>query len=89
MFGRNNKYGIVEVYTAKFMRFLQRKYFVLSPCKKCSYSELFWSAFSRIRTEYRETFVDFKNSSKSRQCNEFTAQLVAMKAFFMNEVFEL
>ena len=26
----------------------------LSLRKKCSYSELFWSAFSRIRTEYGE-----------------------------------
>ena len=23
-------------------------------CKKCPYSEIFWSVFSRIRTEYRE-----------------------------------
>ena len=34
-------------------------YYVLSSiwislCKKCPYSELFWSAFSRIRTEYGE-----------------------------------
>ena len=27
--------------------------------KKCPYSELFWSAFSRIRTEYRETTESF------------------------------
>ena len=23
-------------------------------CKRCPYSELFWSVFSRIKTEYRE-----------------------------------
>ena len=27
----------------------------MSLCKKCPYSELFWSVFSRIRTEYGET----------------------------------
>ena len=26
----------------------------VSQLEKCSYSELFWSVFSRIRTEYRE-----------------------------------
>ena len=29
-------------------------HFFLSLREKCSYSELFWSAFSRIRIEYRE-----------------------------------
>ena len=30
------------------------KLFQASQCKKCPYSELFWSLFSRIRTEYGE-----------------------------------
>ena len=29
-------------------------YLSLSLRKKCPYAELFWSLFSRIRTEYRE-----------------------------------
>ena len=32
---------------------------------------------------------DVKTPIKLDEINEFTAQLVAMKAFFMNEVFEL
>ena len=27
---------------------------IITLCKKCPYSQLFWSAFSRIRTEYGE-----------------------------------
>ena len=33
----------------------QIKFLLLTLSEKCSYSELFWSIFSRIRTEYRET----------------------------------
>ena len=33
---------------------------ILTLCKKCTYSELFWSAFSRIRTKYWDTsYVSF------------------------------
>ena len=35
-------------------RTLSSIYNGVSPRKKCPYSELFWSAFSRIRTEYGE-----------------------------------
>ena len=33
---------------------LNSKIFRTTLCEKCPYSELFWSAFSRIRTEYGE-----------------------------------
>ena len=33
-------------------------------CKKCPYSELFWSAFSRIWTEYGEYYVFLRIQSK-------------------------
>ena len=35
--------------------------------KKCPYSELLWSAFSRIRTEYGETLVSLRIQSKCRK----------------------
>ena len=39
--------------------------------EKCSYSDFFWSVFSRIRTEYREKF---HISSYSVQMRENTDQ---------------
>ena len=35
--------------------------------KRCSYSELFWSAFSRIRTEYAEIRSIFPYSVQMRE----------------------
>ena len=35
--------------------------------KKCPYSELFWSAFSRIRTEYREIWSISPYSVRMRE----------------------
>ena len=35
--------------------------------KKCPYSELFWSAFSRIRSEYREILRIFPYSVRMRE----------------------
>ena len=35
--------------------------------KKCPYSELFWSAFSRIRTEYGEILRFFPYSVRMRE----------------------
>ena len=40
-------------------------------CEKCPYMELFWSAFSRIRTEYGEIF---RICSKSVQLRNNTDQ---------------
>ena len=34
----------------------------ISLCEKCTYRKLFWSAFSRIRTEYREILRIFSYS---------------------------
>ena len=36
-------------------------------CEKCSYSELFWSEFSRIQTEYGETRSISPNSVQMRE----------------------
>ena len=47
----NTRYNfkiLLEIYYA------ERKTLKISLRKKCRYSELFWSAFSRIRTEYGE-----------------------------------
>ena len=38
-----------------------------SLCKKCPYSELFWSAFSRVRTEYGEIWSISPNSFRMRE----------------------
>ena len=35
--------------------------------EKCPYSELFWSAFSRLRTEYRDIRSIFQNSAQMRE----------------------
>ena len=35
--------------------------------KKCPYSELFWSTFSRIRTEYGEILLISPNSVRMRE----------------------
>ena len=35
--------------------------------KKCPYSELFWSVFSRIQTEYREILRTFPYSVQMRE----------------------
>ena len=36
-------------------------------CKKCPHSELFWSAFSRIWTEYEEILRIFQYSVRMRE----------------------
>ena len=36
-------------------------------CEKCPYSELFWSTFSRIWTEYGEYSISLRIQSKMRE----------------------
>ena len=38
-------------------------------CEKCQYSELFWSVFSRIRTEYGEILPVFSWNAENTDVN--------------------
>ena len=55
-------------------------YYHDSLCKKCSYSELFWSAFFRIRTKYGEILRIFTAFSRIR--TEYGEILRIFTAFF-------
>ena len=45
---------MITVITSNGLAFNFSDMVSVSLCKKCPYSELFWSSFSRIRTEYGE-----------------------------------
>ena len=48
--------------------------------KKCLYFELFWSAFSQIRTEYGETRVSLRTQSK---CGKMQRRISPNKDTFL------
>ena len=59
----------VSVFTINLNE-ISKKYVVIfwrALREKCPYLELFWSAFSRIRTEYGETRSICKNSVQMRE----------------------
>ena len=71
----------------KHMFFLFGLY--LSLCKMCPYPELFWSAFSRIRTEYWEIGVSVCGMWENADQNNSEYEHFLRSAYFNKKIFSL
>ena len=83
----NGLEGILTVIASDVLS-LQRKFpkYRRTLSKKCPYSELFWSAFFRIRTEFA-FFPHSKNADQNNsEYGHFSRSGIAQKSFFMKKL---
>ena len=55
--------------------------------EKCPYSELFWSGFSRIRTEYRHILLYASGLNMEKSNKYFECEKCPNTEFFLSRIF--